>query len=172
MAIELHVNVNLSSKQFSQPDLIYQIAQVLHQTELDPNHLKLEITESGIMENSSSAATLLQQLKALGVQLCIDDFGTGYSSLSRLHQFPIDTLKIDRSFIRTMTSEGENAEIVQAILTLSQNLEMEVVAEGVETEEQLQQLRGLCCEYGQGYLFAKPLNSKAAATLIAIDPIW
>lgn len=171
-ATSLHVNVNLSSKQFSQPDLIYQVAQVLHQTELAPDCLKLEITESGIMENASSAATLLQQLKALGVQLCIDDFGTGYSSLSRLHQFPIDTLKIDRSFIRTMTSEGENAEIVQAILTLAQNLEMEVVAEGVETEEQLQQLRQLHCKYGQGYFFAKPLNSKAATALIEIEPIW
>lgn len=171
-AVSLHVNVNLSSKQFSQPDLIHQIAQVLRQTELAPECLKLEITESGIMENASSAATLLQQLKALGVQLCIDDFGTGYSSLSRLHQFPIDTLKIDRSFIRTMTSGGENAEIVQAILTLSQNLEMEVVAEGVETDEQLQQLRELHCEYGQGYFFAKPLNSNAAAALITIEPVW
>ncbi|MGI0483926.1 PAS domain S-box protein [Pantanalinema rosaneae CENA516] len=172
MAASLSMNVNLSSKQFSQPDLIHQIAHVLHQTELAPDRLKLEITESGIMENANSAATLLQQLKALGVQICIDDFGTGYSSLSRLHQFPIDTLKVDRSFIRTMTSEGENAEIVQAILTLSQNLEMEVVAEGVETEEQLQQLRNLQCEYGQGYFFAKPLNHKAAAALIAIVPVW
>lgn len=134
---------NFHLKRVSQPNLVQNIAQVLQQTGLAPDKLKLEITESGIMENSSSAARLLQQLKALGVQLCIDDFRTRYSSLSRLHQFAIHTLKIDRSFIRTMSQEGENAEIVRAILTLSHSLDLDVVAEGVETADQLAQLKQL-----------------------------
>lgn len=168
----LTISVNLSGKQFSQPDLIEQIDQTLKETGLPPGSLKLEITESGIMENADSVAALLEQLKVLKIHLCIDDFGTGYSSLSRLHQFPINTLKIDRSFVSEMTEDGENAEIVQAIITLAHNLGMDVIAEGIETAEQLAQLRMLQCEHGQGYFFSRPLNSKTAEMLMATAPQW
>lgn len=165
MSPDLTISVNLSTKQFSQPNLVEQIDQVLKDTGLDPVHLKLEITESGIMDNVESAA-LLQQLQALRVQLCIDDFGTGYSSLSRLRQFPINTLKIDRSFISRMHELVEDAEVVQAVITLAHNLGMDVVAEGIETEEQLTYLKQLNCEQGQGYFFSKPLNGQAVTTLL------
>ncbi|HEY9750136.1 MAG TPA: EAL domain-containing protein [Allocoleopsis sp.] len=170
-ASALTISVNLSSRQFSQPDLVEQVAQVLQETGLSPQSLKLEITESGIMNNAESAA-LLRQLQTLKVQLCIDDFGTGYSSLSRLRQFPIHTLKIDRSFVGTMRESVEDAEVVQAIITLAHNLGMDVVAEGIETPEQLAHLRRLHCEQGQGYLFSKPLNSQAAEALLAEGFQW
>jgi EAL domain-containing protein (putative c-di-GMP-specific phosphodiesterase class I) len=163
----LTISVNLSSKQFSQPDLVAQVEQTLREMELDPRSLKLEITESVIMNNTESAAAVLLQLKALGIQLSIDDFGTGYSSLSYLHRFPLDTLKIDRSFVSRIGPDGEHSEIVRAIITLARNLNMDVIAEGVETAEQSEQLRMLTCDYGQGYFFAKPLDSEAAAALIA-----
>jgi len=168
----LTMSVNLSGKQFSQANLIEQIAQIIHETEVNPGSLKLEITESGIMEHSDSAAALLERLKALNIQLYIDDFGTGYSSLSRLHQFPIDALKIDRSFVSRMGDAGENGEIVQAIVTLAHNLGMDVVAEGVETNMQLAQLRRRQCEFGQGYFFSKPLNRQAAEQLMMNLPQW
>ncbi|MBD2095914.1 EAL domain-containing protein [Trichocoleus sp. FACHB-591] len=170
-ASTLSISVNLSSKQFSQPNLVSQIEQVLQETGLRPDTLKLEITESGIMNNTESAA-LLRQLRALQVQLCIDDFGTGYSSLSRLRQFPIHTLKIDRSFVSTMREAVQDAEVVQAIITLAHNLGMNVVAEGIETAEQLAHLRRLHCEQGQGYFFSKPLNSQAATALLAAGFQW
>ena len=165
----LTMSVNLSGKQFSQPDLIEQIAKILQETQIVPGSLKLEITESGIMENTE-AAGLLEQLKALNIKLSIDDFGTGYSSLSRLNQFPIHTLKIDRSFVNKIQEEGENGTIVQAIVTLAHSLGMDVIAEGVETTQQLSQLKGLHCEYGQGYFFAKPLPGEEVQHLIAIAP--
>ncbi len=168
----LTMSVNLSGKQFSQANLIEQIAQIIQETEVNPSTLKLEITESGIMEHSDSASALLERLKALNIQLYIDDFGTGYSSLSRLHQFPIDALKIDRSFVSRMGDAGENGEIVQAIVTLAHNLGMDVVAEGIETNMQLAQLRGRRCEYGQGYFFSKPLNRQAAEQLMMNLPQW
>src|SRR5206468_2504740 len=120
----------------------------LKQTGLDPRSLKLEITESAIMDNPDAAAAMLLQLRDLGIGVGIDDFGTGHSSLSYLHRFPIDTLKIDRSFVKQMDIGDENAEIVQAIVTLAHNLNMDVVAEGVETAEQRSQLRKMACEYG------------------------
>jgi diguanylate cyclase (GGDEF)-like protein/PAS domain S-box-containing protein len=168
----LTISVNLSGKQFSQPGLTEQVDRILQETGLAPESLKLEITESGIMQNAESAAALLQELKALKIHLCIDDFGTGYSSLSRLSQFPIDTLKIDRSFVNAMGQGGEHAEIVQAIITLSHTLGMDVVAEGVETADQLAQLRLLHCNYGQGYFFAKPLNSQAVESLLTTAEQW
>lgn len=170
-ASKLTISVNLSSKQFSQPKLVDQVEQVLKETGLNPNDLKLEITESGIMDNAESA-DLLRQLQALNVQLCIDDFGTGYSSLSRLRQFPINTLKIDRSFVSTMQESVEDAEVVQAIVTLAHNLGMDVVAEGIETAEQLAHLRRLHCEQGQGYFFSKPVNSDAVEALLAEGFRW
>ncbi len=161
----LTISVNFSGKQFSQPNLIKQIANILEETNLDGSSLKLEITESVLIESAESAAAMLLQLKKLGVEVYIDDFGTGYSSLSYLHRFPIDALKIDRSFINRMGSY-ENLEIVQTIMTMAHNLDMSVVAEGIETEQQLIQLTQLQCEYGQGYFFSKPLNSEAAGALI------
>ena len=163
----LFISVNLSSKQFSQNSLISRVAYIIQETGIDPRTLKLEITESVVMENIETATGMLQQLRDLGVQLSIDDFGTGYSSLSYLHRFPIDTLKIDRSFVTRMTENSENMEIVRTVVVLAQNLGMDVVAEGVETKEQLALLRKLGCENGQGYFFSKPVNSSGAEKIIA-----
>ena len=162
----LWISVNLSSKQFSQTALITKIATILRETGIDPHCVKLEITESVVMENIETATDMLRQMRALGVQLAIDDFGTGYSSLSYLHRFPIDTLKIDRSFVTRMTENSENAEIVRTIVVLAQNLGMDVVAEGVETNDQLALLQKLGCENGQGYYFSKPVNNDGAERII------
>ncbi|MEN3330582.1 MAG: hypothetical protein V7638_5389 [Acidobacteriota bacterium] len=158
VAPPLFVSVNLSVKQFNQPGLVENIASLLERFQLQPRCLKLEITESVFSDNIEAAVGLLTQLRELGVQLSIDDFGTGYSSLSYLQRFPIDTLKIDRSFVTQMTENEENLAIVRTIVALAQNLGMDVVAEGVETEDQLKLLRKLECENGQGYLFSTPLG--------------
>jgi diguanylate cyclase (GGDEF)-like protein/PAS domain S-box-containing protein len=160
------VSVNLSGRQFSQSDLLEQVGTTLRETGLPARCLKLEITESMVMENVETAIAVLGQLRALGVELAIDDFGTGYSSLSYLHRFPIDTLKIDRSFVTRMTDNTENAEIVRTIVTLARSLEMDVVAEGVETREQLRQLQGHECDFGQGYLFSRPVAAGAVLDLM------
>jgi len=165
----LTVSVNLSGRQFSQSDLVTQIDQILQETNLDGRALKLEITETVIMANPELAAAMLLQLKRRNIQLCIDDFGTGYSSLSYLHRFPLDTLKIDQSFVRQMVVEAEHTEIVQTIVTLAHNLGMEVIAEGIETQTQLEKLQGFNCELGQGYLFSKPVDSRTATQFIAQD---
>jgi diguanylate cyclase (GGDEF)-like protein/PAS domain S-box-containing protein len=163
----LFITVNLSSKQFSQNALISTFAMILQETGVKPQSVKLEITESVVMENIETATEMLRQLRSLGVQLAIDDFGTGYSSLSYLHRFPIDTLKIDRSFVTRMSENNENTEIVRTIVVLAQNLGMDVVAEGVETNEQLVLLQKLGCENGQGYFFSKPVNADGAEKIIA-----
>ncbi|MDQ1590422.1 MAG: hypothetical protein QOG71_1049 [Pyrinomonadaceae bacterium] len=162
----LFVSVNLSSKQFIQSDLIQRVTQIIAETKINPEGLKLEITESAVMDNVETATQMLKNLRALGIKLSIDDFGTGYSSLSYLHRFPIDTLKVDRSFVVNMSEDGENVEIVRTIVSLAQNLGMNVIAEGVETKEQLAALRKLGCENGQGYFFSKPVGAKAAENLI------
>lgn len=162
----LTISVNLSSRQFSQPSLINQIRQILIDTGVDAHCLKLEITESAIMENTESAMDMLLQLKAMGIQLSVDDFGTGYSSLGYLYRFPMDVLKIDRSFVSRVDVDGEKLELVRTIITLAWNLGMDVVAEGVETTKQLAQLKALKCEYAQGYLFSKPLSRIEAAKLV------
>jgi diguanylate cyclase (GGDEF)-like protein len=167
---QLTLSVNLSGKQFIQPNLIGVIKNILSETDFNPRWLKLEITESVVMENAEAATSMLLQLRDLGAHLSIDDFGTGYSSLSYLHRFPVSTLKIDRSFIGRMGEGGENSEIVRTIMTLANNLGMEVVAEGIETEEQLAQLKALKCEYGQGYLFSKPVDAETASGLIHEAP--
>ena len=166
----LTMSVNLSGKQLTQTDLIRQVQDTLSQTGLTSTCLRLEITESVVMENAELATNTLLQLRKLGVHLSIDDFGTGYSSLSYLHRFPVNTLKIDRSFIGRMAKGDENSEIVRTICTLANNLGMEVVAEGVETHEQLELLRSLKCEYGQGYLFSRPVDAEKATALILEDP--
>jgi diguanylate cyclase (GGDEF)-like protein len=162
----LTINVNLSGKQFMQPDLLEQIQGVLQEIGLDPRSLKLEITESVVMDNIETATRTLEQLRALGVELSIDDFGTGYSSLSYLQRFPVSTLKVDRSFISRITESAGTAEIVRTIMKLAQTLGMDVVAEGVETEQQRAQLRTLECEFGQGYYFARPMDREAAELFI------
>ena len=164
----LSLSVNLSARQLSQPDLVERIQRALNISKLHPHFLKLELTESVVMDNAEAAAQMLKRLRALGVQLSIDDFGTGYSSLSYLHRFPVNYLKIDRSFVMRMTTDNDNA-IVKTISTLAHNLGMEVIAEGVETEEQCRQLKALGCEYGQGYLFSRPVNAEAALRLLAAD---
>ena len=161
----LTMSVNLSGKQFLQPDLIETVGKILAETEIDPGSLKIEITESAIIENIESATEILKQLKELGIRVSLDDFGTGYSSLSYLHRFPIDTLKIDRSFVTRMNLP-KNSEIVRTIVTLAANLGMDVIAEGVETGEQIIQLTGMNCEYGQGYLFSKPMDGELVKQLI------
>ncbi len=170
--LPLTMSVNLSVKQLSQSDLIERIDRVLSNMELQGEHLKLEITESTLMTYSEVARDLLQQLSDRNIQLCIDDFGTGYSSLSYLHQFPVHLLKIDRSFTQRIGDRNQDTEIVRTILTLAHNLSMDVIAEGIETVEQLAELRRLGCEYGQGYWFSKPLDSQAAFVLIAQTPLW
>ena len=162
----LPVSVNLSGKQFLQPDLLEQIQEVLRETRLDPRCLKLEITESVVMENIEAATHTLEQLRTFGVELSIDDFGTGYSSLSYLQRFPVSTLKIDRSFVSRMDESDGTAEIVRTIAKLAQNLGMDVVAEGVETESQRELLRTFECEFGQGYYFSKPMDGDAAEALL------
>ena len=163
----LFVSVNLSVKQFNQPDLVENIAGLLQEFQLPPRCLKLEITESVFSDNLDAAVGLLTQLRELGVQLSIDDFGTRYSSLSYLQRFPIDTLKIDRSFVTQMMENEENLAIVRTIVALAQNLGMDVVAEGVETEDQLRLLRKLECENGQGFLFSTPLGGNQLEQFIA-----
>jgi diguanylate cyclase (GGDEF)-like protein/PAS domain S-box-containing protein len=162
----LAMNVNLSCKQFTQPNLLDQIDEVLIKTGIAIGSLKLEITESVVMDNPDWVKEILLDLRKRKIHLCIDDFGTGYSSLSRLQHFPISTLKIDRSFVSRIGALGENSEIVQAIVTLAQTLSMDVVAEGIEVSEQVSPLIALKCEYGQGYFFSKPVDSEAAGALL------
>jgi diguanylate cyclase (GGDEF)-like protein len=164
----LSLSVNLSARQVAQPDLLNRIKEALENSKLNPHCLKLEITESVVMENAEAAAQMFKQLRALGVQLSIDDFGTGYSSLSYLHRFPLNYLKIDRSFVMRLTTDNDNA-IVRTISTLARNLGMEVIAEGIETEEQFQQLKMLGCEYGQGFLFSRPVGNDDVEHLLAQD---
>lgn len=163
----LTISVNLSSKQLSQPDLVEQIEQILRETGLDAHCLRLELTENTLMTHAESAMGILAQLRALGVAVQLDDFGTGYSSLAYLHRSPLPTIKVDRSFVSQMDMGEGRSEVVQAIVTLAHNLSMEVIAEGVETAEQLARLKALGCEFGQGYHFSKPLDGRSAEMLIA-----
>ncbi len=162
----LGMSVNLSARQLLDPELVTKVAGLLGETGLDPRCLRLEITESTIVENAAVAVSMLSRLRALNVQLHMDDFGTGYSSLSYLHRFQIDTLKIDRSFVSAMGDRGENSEIVRTIVTLARNLGIDVIAEGVETPEQLAQLRALGCEHVQGFFFSRPVAWEEAELLV------
>jgi diguanylate cyclase (GGDEF)-like protein len=163
------INVNISGKQLSSANFIEQVTQILLETGLCAESLKLEITETVLVDNTDAATITLQELQALGVQFSLDDFGTGYSSLSYLHQFPFNTLKIDRSFIKSLDEGNENLGIIRAIVSLARTLGMDVVAEGIETGNHLAQLKVLKCHYGQGYLFSKPLDSKAIESLITTE---
>ncbi len=163
----LTISVNLSVHQFKQRDLLEQISLILRETGIQGYHLKLEITESAFVETAGSEITILQGLKDLGIRLCIDDFGTGYSSLSRLHELPVDTLKIDQAFVRRL--ETNSNEIIKTIITLAHILNMNVIAEGIETINQLAQLQGMNCEMGQGYLFSRPVDPKMAGQIVGIN---
>lgn len=159
----LCLNVNFSAIQLQQVDLVAQIQRTLQRTGLSGKNLKLEITESYLLENIAAQTTILQQLKELGIQFCIDDFGIGYSSLSRLHEFPIDILKIDRSFIQRIDQGSDtNLATIRMIISLAHSLDMEVVAEGIETPEQMAILRDLGCNFAQGYLFSRPVDYQTA----------
>jgi diguanylate cyclase (GGDEF)-like protein/PAS domain S-box-containing protein len=163
------MNVNLSAKQFLQPNLVEEIKNLIEDLAFSPETLKLEITESTVMIDPTATAKMLQQIKSLGVLLAIDDFGTGYSSLSYLHRFPLDTLKIDRSFI---SGAGEGMEIAQTIMPMAKNLRLDVIAEGVETFEQVALLKKLNCKYAQGFYFSKPLAAHEVAQLLTETPVW
>ncbi|MDB9312829.1 PAS domain S-box protein [Spirulina sp. CS-785/01] len=168
----LTMSVNLSGKQIREPELIDQIDKILARTGLESRYLKLEITESMLMDNAEAATEMLLALRSRQIKLSIDDFGTGYSSLSYLHRFPVNTLKIDRSFVKRMQPNGSNSEIVRAIVSLAHNLGMDVVAEGIEIGIQLQQLKSLGCEYGQGYFYAPPLSQEVIEqNWLKCDPI-
>jgi diguanylate cyclase (GGDEF)-like protein len=162
----LAINVNISSRQFTHPALVQQVARILAETGLEPDSLRLEITESTFIQNVELAARILSDLQQIGVQFQIDDFGTGYSSLSYLHQFPVNTIKIDRTFIGRIGQDGHNAEIVRTILLLARDLGMGTIAEGIETEDQLAQLKDLDCQLGQGFFIARPMEPKRVEALL------
>lgn len=162
----IQMAVNISARQFQEQDLSETVIRILHDTGLDAVHLELELTESSIMQNPELAATVLERLKGMGVKISIDDFGTGYSSLASLKRLPIDALKIDRSFVQDAITEPDDASLVMAIITLAHNLRLKVIAEGVETEEQLRFMHLLRCDEIQGYLFSRPLPADAFERLL------
>jgi EAL domain-containing protein (putative c-di-GMP-specific phosphodiesterase class I) len=163
------IAVNFSAKQFIQPDLLEHVIQILRETGLDPGSLGVEFTESVAMQDADRTARILRELKALGIHTSVDDFGTGYSSLSHLRRLPLDILKLDRSFVSEMEDSNENREIVHTIISLAHILGMHVVAEGVETVEQANQLRSLGCKFAQGYFFSKPMNQASAEAFLGSD---
>ncbi len=169
---KMMISINLSGRQFSQPDLVQTMDKILKRTKIDPTCIKLEITESMIMGNIPMIRKQLEQLKERKFQIAIDDFGTGYSSLGYLHSFPIDVLKVDRSFVMQMEHDEDKFEIVKTIVGLAHRLDMSVVAEGIETSQHLQGLRTLGCEYGQGYYFSEPVNQTKALHLMRDYPKW
>jgi len=165
----LGMSVNLSAKQFQNPKLVEEITDALTMSGLDPACLKLEITESVVMQDVPATLAKLHELKDLGIRLAIDDFGTGYSSLGYLKRFPVDTLKIDRSFVKGLTHEGGDSAIVRAVVTVAKSLNMDVTAEGIETDQQRLELKALGCEFGQGFLFGRPLTPEHLKPLLAIS---
>ncbi len=156
------MSINISSRQFSEVDLVAHLRGVLRDTSVNGKHVHLEITESVIMQHSDTAFEMMEELRGLGMKIAVDDFGTGYSSLSYLHRFPIDQLKIDSSFVKNLGDDRKNVEIIRSIIDLGRNVGMDVIAEGIETPRQLEDLRILQCGYGQGYLFARPMEPEAA----------
>ncbi|MEH2053757.1 two-component system response regulator [Nostoc sp.] len=168
----LTMSVNLSARLFLQPNFVQQIDRIIYENKIDPAYLELEITESVIMENSHAIKLILQQLKQRKIKLIMDDFGTGYSSLSYLHSFPFNALKIDQSFVKRMQENKENMGLVPAMIGIANSMGMSAIAEGVETEEQLVQLRSLNCNFAQGYLFSQPIEQQLVLKLLAAAPQW
>ncbi|MCZ7570805.1 MAG: EAL domain-containing protein [Ardenticatenaceae bacterium] len=167
----LTISVNLSSRQLMRPDLVERIDQIVQEAGVDPATLKLEITESIVMDNYERTAKILSDIRSRGIQIFMDDFGTGYSSLSYLSHFPIQAIKIDRSFVQEMVSDGNHLEIVRTILVLARELDLSVLAEGVETREQMDQLVALGCDLVQGYFISKPVAPEEAQRLLAAAPV-
>jgi len=165
----LRMSVNLSARQFEQPDLLEMVKDVLNETGLPAMDLEFEITESAVMKNAERAIDIMHQLKEMKIQIAIDDFGSGYSSLSYLKRFPIDRLKIDRSFVQEATNDPTDAAIIMAIITLAQNLKLKTIAEGVETEEQLRFLDVLRCDEIQGWLFSKAIPPEALRQMLLAE---
>ncbi|MBN3942330.1 MAG: EAL domain-containing protein [Nostoc sp.] len=168
----LTMSVNLSARLFLQPNLVEQIDRIIYENKINPAYLELEITESVIMENTDAIKIILQQLKQRKIKLIMDDFGTGYSSLSYLHSFPLNALKIDKSFVKRMQENKENMGLVPAMIGIANSMGMSAIAEGVETQEQLAQLRSLNCNFAQGYLFSKPIKQQLALELLTSAPQW
>ena len=168
----LTMSVNLSARLFLQPNLVEQIDRIIYENKINPAYLELEITESVIMENTNAIEIILQQLKQRQIKLIMDDFGTGYSSLSYLHSFPFNALKIDKSFVKRMQENKENMGLVPAMIGIANSMGMSAIAEGVETQEQLAQLRSLNCNFAQGYLFSKPIGQQLVIKLLAASPQW
>lgn len=168
----LLVSANLSARQFEHEDLARDVARALEGSGLEAERLILEITENAVMKDAPLTAKIMRDIKGLGAKLSIDDFGTGYSSLSYLKRFPVDYLKIDRSFVNGLGKDPNDTVMVLGIISLAHAMGLKVVAEGVETEEQLQRLREMGCDMAQGYYFTKPLRSAEAAELLASDPGW
>ncbi|PWC64542.1 hypothetical protein TSH7_10280 [Azospirillum sp. TSH7] len=168
----LFMSVNLSSHQLSDPNFVQVVREVLRETGVEPSWIKLELTESAVMDKAEQSIRLLRDLRALGIKLSIDDFGTGYSSLSYLHKLPIDSLKVDRSFVSAMHQSEENRAIVRIIMDLARLLGFDVIAEGIETSADANLLRALACDYGQGYHFARPLPSAEAGKLVGGELPW
>jgi EAL domain-containing protein (putative c-di-GMP-specific phosphodiesterase class I) len=163
----LQIAVNISTRQFNQQNLTGKLAQILHETGLNPSRLELELTESLLTENINVTSAMLNGLRMhIGLKLSIDDFGTGYSSLSYLKRFPLDALKLDRSFIRDVTTDPDDAVIVNSVIGLAHDLRLEVIAEGVENEEQLTYLRESGCDRAQGYYFSEPLPAEDFSELL------
>jgi EAL domain-containing protein (putative c-di-GMP-specific phosphodiesterase class I) len=164
--LQLSVSVNLSAKYLRHRNLVGEVEQILKETGLDGKHLKLEVTESAIMENSQYIMSTLERLRAMGVDIHIDDFGTGYSSLAYLHQFQVQALKIDRSFISNSYNGEHKPELIRTMLHLASDLGLEAIAEGIENKIQLDQLQKLGCKFGQGFLFSPPLDANAAKSIL------
>jgi len=162
----VHIAVNLSARQFADDELVADVANALKSTGLAPQLLELELTESMVIQNSERASRVLAEIKAMGVRLAIDDFGVGYSSLTHLKRFPIDTLKVDRSFIRDVPGDAEDKAITEAIIAMGKSLNLTVVAEGVETQEQQTFLKEHACDEMQGFFFSKPIPGEAFAELL------
>jgi EAL domain-containing protein (putative c-di-GMP-specific phosphodiesterase class I) len=163
----LTIAVNMSSLQIRQPNVVPRILEILEKTGLSASSLEIEITESALLHNDSQTIQVLNDLKKAGIILHMDDFGTGYSSLSYLNQFPIDVVKIDRSFVSSLETNGKNAELVEAILTMAEAMGIKVIAEGIESELQRKHLKDSSCLYGQGYLFSRPMNAASTEELLA-----
>ena len=156
------ININVSGKQLAHGSLASHVINILDEMNIDGSYIRLELTETAVMEKPTLASAMIIQLKQHHVRIAIDDFGTGYSSLSYLHKFPIDTLKVDRSFVNNSGKDGENSEIVNTIVMLAHSLRLDVVAEGIEIEHQKRHLQAIGCDYAQGYLFARPMPADEA----------
>ncbi len=169
---ELTMGINLSGRQLIHPDLVDEIVAITTETGVNPAKVELEITESILLDDVDRSIKVLTDLKSHGLKLALDDFGTGYSSLTYLRRFPIDVVKIDRSFVDGIGDDPDNAAIVRSVVELAKTLGLTCIAEGIETDDDLAQIRDLGCDVAQGFLIAQPLSAADAERLISYDPRW